>query len=251
MACLCTVKVDPSCPAQEKSLNSKVQQCHVIIVSNPLWQNELCYYEGFIVFRILAKCQCWGPWLFERRNRTENSQYILKATYWNRVDWPRMGVHNQSQMKRKRKASWKNWIILLCIQARECKGCVIGLGTRLMVPCFIRKEKQHRKLKDRVMLFQKSAAGKFGPFYSFILKCIHLNWKANHAQNCGLHCFKFGTRVACEQAEQAIEDSLGSSYGWHIFLDRNVISLWNLPKGTMAHSFLLVLFFASVAHAAI
>lgn len=52
---------------------------------------------------------------------------------WNGVDWPRMAVHNQLQMKemkRKRKAYWMYWIILLCSQPRDWMECVIGLSAR-------------------------------------------------------------------------------------------------------------------------
>lgn len=44
---------------------------------------------------------------------------------WNGVDWPGMAVHNQLQMKemkRKRKAYWMYWIILLCSQPRDWMG---------------------------------------------------------------------------------------------------------------------------------
>lgn len=92
---------------------------------------------------------------------------------WNGVDWPRIAVHNQRQMKemkRKRKAYWMYWIILLCSQPRDWMGCVIGLSTRSK--CVIRNTLDRRHLKtytwDKPYTVQSSSVKDRKSFPGFI-----------------------------------------------------------------------------------
>lgn len=86
---------------------------------------------------------------FLKRETTEEILTIdWRRATWNGVGWPRMEVHNQLQMKemkRKRKAYWMYWIILLCSQPRDWMGCVIRLSSRSK--CVIRSALDHRHLE--------------------------------------------------------------------------------------------------------
>lgn len=98
-------------------------------------------------FVFLQNPYAWVCNFLKRETAEEICSIDWRAT-WNRVEWPGMAVHNQLQMKemkRKRKAYWMYWIILLCSQPRDWKGCVIGFSA--MLQCVIRNMLDRRHLE--------------------------------------------------------------------------------------------------------